>query len=537
MLICPKCHLEYYADETVCAVDAHPLDKVEDPRIGKLVGGRYVLDAVLGVGGMATVFRAHHTLINRVVAVKLLHPYIARSTRTCERFAREARAASAIAHPNVIEVFDFGKMDDGVPYLVMELLQGSPLRKLIDGGPMPLDEVVEIVIQLARGLARAHDLGVAHRDVKPENAFVERLEDGSVLAKLVDFGIAYAKGDERLTDADTIVGTPQYVSPERLLGNESGAASDLYSVGVMLFEMLAGVRPVTGEDARVIAVKVERGEVTPLVHVAPDAPREIAGLVHRAMAHTPDLRFASAAEMRLALEGALSGKRPPTAPLPVVQANVASLEGAAGTGTVLGAPVEAALKQPTGIGTAYGSTVRAAPPAGPSPGPMPMPAYTPSPPMDDDREASSGGGGGVLKALIALLVLGALGGGAYGIYWYVDSNGGGAPASTPTLTTAPPTVTPTTPTAQTAAPTGSLSPLTPATVTAPTTPTQTPSGKPTASTQPTSTPSGSATTEPTVPPIGPIVIPGFTNDAGVFTMPTTMPSFPFPFPAPSAPPP
>lgn len=247
MHICPKCHLEYYEEEAVCAVDGHALERVDDSRIGKLVGGRYILDSVLGEGGMATVFRAHHTLINRVVAVKLLHPYIAKDKRTCERFAREARSAAAIAHPNVIEIFDFGKMDDGVPYLVMELLEGSALRKLVENGPMPLDLAVEISIQLLRGLARAHDLGVAHRDVKPENAFVQRREDGTVVAKLVDFGIALAKGDARLTDIDTIVGTPQYVAPERLSGTESGVPADLYSFGVMLFEMVTGKLPFEAE--------------------------------------------------------------------------------------------------------------------------------------------------------------------------------------------------------------------------------------------------------------------------------------------------
>lgn len=247
MLTCPKCHLEYHGAEKHCLIDGAALLEGDDPRIGKLVGGRYHLDAVLGEGGMATVFRAHHTVINRVVAVKLLHPHIARDPRIRERFAREARSAAAIAHPNVIEIYDFGDTEDGVPFLVMELLEGDSLRKLVDRGPLPLDLAVDISVELLRGLARAHDLGVAHRDIKPENAFVRIRPDGTLQAKLVDFGIAYSRGDARLTDIGDVIGTPQYVAPERLKGIESGAPADLYSFGVMLFEMVTGRLPFTAD--------------------------------------------------------------------------------------------------------------------------------------------------------------------------------------------------------------------------------------------------------------------------------------------------
>lgn len=243
MLTCPKCHLEYHEERATCLVDGATLIEVDDPRIGKLIGGRYQLDSVLGEGGMATVFRAHHTVIQRIVAVKLLHPHIAKDSRIRERFLREARSAASLAHPNVIEIYDFGDTEDGIPYLVMELLEGEPIRKLVDAGPLPIEVVIDLSVQLLRGLARAHDLGISHRDLKPENAFFQRRPDGSTVAKLVDFGIAFSRGDARLTDVGAIIGTPQYVAPERLRGHESGAPADLYSFGVMLFEMLTGRLP------------------------------------------------------------------------------------------------------------------------------------------------------------------------------------------------------------------------------------------------------------------------------------------------------
>lgn len=310
MRTCPKCHLEYHDDESRCVVDGSALDDVVDPRIGKLVGGRYHLDAVLGEGGMATVFRAHHTVINRIVAVKLLHPHIARDQRIRERFAREARSAAAIAHPNVIEIYDFGDTEEGIPYLVMELLEGDALRKLVERGPLPLDLAVDIAIQLLRGLARAHDLGVAHRDIKPENAFVQTRADGSVVAKLVDFGIAYSRGDARLTDIGDIIGTPQYVAPERLKGIESGAPADLYSFGVMLFEMVTGQLPFQADGLPGwIMMHLETAPPRPS-QLRPEIPADLERLILELLAKEPKDRPVDA---RAALD-ALERLRPTLGP-------------------------------------------------------------------------------------------------------------------------------------------------------------------------------------------------------------------------------
>ncbi len=313
MLTCPKCHLEYHNEEATCVVDGTQLVEVSDPRIGKLVGGRYHLDAVLGEGGMATVFRAHHTVINRIVAVKLLHPHIAKDKRIRERFAREARSAAAIAHPNVIEIYDFGDTEEGIPYLVMELLEGEPLRKLVDRGPMPLALAVDIGIQLLRGLARAHDLGVAHRDLKPENAFFQQRADGTTVAKLVDFGIAHARGDARLTDIGAIIGTPQYVAPERLKGTESGAPADLYSFGVMLFEMVTGQLPFRADGLPGwIMMHLETPPPRPSA-LRPDLPPELEAIILELLAKEPKDRPVDAR----AVIDALERLRPALGPLPV----------------------------------------------------------------------------------------------------------------------------------------------------------------------------------------------------------------------------
>ncbi|MFO0694798.1 MAG: protein kinase [Polyangiales bacterium] len=248
MRVCPKCHLEYHEDEETCIVDGAKLEESADPRVGHLVGGRYFLEKAIGEGGMATVYRAHHTLIERPLAVKILHKHLSHDDTLRERFRREAKSAATIAHENVIEIYDFGETEDGCPFLVMELLDGKPLSKLVEQGPIPIALAVELATQMARGLARAHDLGIVHRDLKPENAFVSKRADGAWHAKLVDFGIARSKKEARLTAVGSLIGTPQYLAPERIKGVESGAPSDLYSFGVMLFEMVTGRPPFVSKD-------------------------------------------------------------------------------------------------------------------------------------------------------------------------------------------------------------------------------------------------------------------------------------------------
>ncbi|MGF1466130.1 MAG: protein kinase [Sandaracinaceae bacterium] len=247
MKICPQCSLKYPDAEERCFVDKTPLKPMDDPRIGAVLKGRYEIEAPLGEGGMAVVYRARNTLVERPVAVKVMNSNLKGDEALRERFRREAKNAAAVAHPNIVDIHDYGEMDDGTPFLVMELLEGETLNKVIDRGPIPPMRVVTLGVQVARGLARAHDFDVIHRDLKPENIFLADT-DGPPLVKLLDFGIARSMHDSRLTNAGEIFGTPQYMAPERVTSLDAGAPADLYSLGCILFEMTTGRLPFRSED-------------------------------------------------------------------------------------------------------------------------------------------------------------------------------------------------------------------------------------------------------------------------------------------------
>jgi serine/threonine-protein kinase len=286
--------------------------------IGSVVNGKYRLVRLLGDGGMGSVYEAVHTVLGTRVAIKVLHPELTRRTGLVERFLQEARVAAQIRSPHVVQVTDVDRTPDGHAYIVMELLEGEPLSGVLDRQrKLSAPIACEYALQILQALEAAHALGVIHRDLKPENVFVTFVAGRPVL-KLIDFGIAKARRTDpqqrNLTVAGVVMGTAEYMAPEQARSADKvDARADIYAVGVMLYEMISGVRPVAGDDARVVALKVERGEVMPLVQAAPEVPREIAGLVHRAMAPRPELRFPTATEMRLALEKSSSGRRPGTA--------------------------------------------------------------------------------------------------------------------------------------------------------------------------------------------------------------------------------
>ena len=276
-------------------------------QIGDVLGGKYRLDRLIGDGGMGTVYEAEHVLLGVRVAVKVLHGDLARRPDLGERFLQEARVAAQIRSPYVVQVTDVDKTPDGTAYLVMELLTGEPLANLLERDhTVSLPTACELTLQMLHALEAAHALGVIHRDLKPENVFLTSVGGARVL-KLIDFGIAKLRspGTKNMTAAGVLMGTAEYMAPEQVhAASDVDGRSDLYSVGVLLFEMLAGRRPVAGENAVIIALKVERGDVLQLRQLAPQVPEPIAALVHRAMAAKPEHRFASATEMRLALEAA-----------------------------------------------------------------------------------------------------------------------------------------------------------------------------------------------------------------------------------------
>jgi serine/threonine-protein kinase len=316
--------------------------------IGYVLHGKYRLARLLGDGGMGAVYEATHERLGTRVAIKVLHAELTSKPGIVDRFLQEARVSAQIRSAHVAQTMDVDRTPQGDAYMVMELLEGETLLALLERErKLSVGVACAFMLQILAALEVAHDLGVVHRDLKPENVFVTHGTQKTVV-KLIDFGIAKARreGSANLTMAGVTMGTAEYMAPEQAFSaDKADARSDLYAVGVMLYEMLSGMRPVTGDDPRVIAIRVERGDVKPLVHALPSVPPPLAGLVHRAMAARPELRFQSAAEMRLALETLVGHDAGGTLPLPLAAgrrpAPPQERAPSVATGTLRGTPVDA----------------------------------------------------------------------------------------------------------------------------------------------------------------------------------------------------
>ncbi len=302
MRVCPQCALQYPDDAERCFADGAKLEEAPDPWVGRVLLGRYRIEEKLGEGGMATVYLARHALVDRLVAIKILNDNLSKDPKLRERFRREARNASAIQHPHVIEIHDYGETEEDVPFLVMELLEGEPLSARIARGALPPDEAARIGLQVARGLARAHDLDVIHRDLKPDNIFLARSAEGEEHAKILDFGIARSLHDERLTRAGELFGTPQYMAPERIADADAGPSADIYSLGVILYEMLSGAPPFQGDVLTALLLAHLNQAPEPLSRRAPGIPEELERLVMRLLAKKPEERPVDAHEVARELE-------------------------------------------------------------------------------------------------------------------------------------------------------------------------------------------------------------------------------------------
>lgn len=269
--------------------------------IGQTVAGRYRVEALIGVGGMAAVFRAHHEGLQRDLAIKVLHPNLSANTEMSARFEREARSASRLEHPNCVQVTDSGSTDDGMMYMVMQLLEGAELTGML-GEPMAAPRAVELILQILRGLEHAHLNGVVHRDVKPENVFVTRDHDGDEILKLVDFGIAKltdATTDTHKTSAGLVFGTPAYMSPEQAMGVEADSRADLYSTGILFYQMLSGRLPIDNDDPVALVRMQVAVDPKPLPSSVPPV---IAGVAQRLLEKDRDHRFQTATEVIETLE-------------------------------------------------------------------------------------------------------------------------------------------------------------------------------------------------------------------------------------------
>ncbi|HEX4979488.1 MAG TPA: protein kinase [Acidimicrobiales bacterium] len=276
-------------------------------RTDSVLGGRYRLGTLLGRGGMAEVYSAHDQRLDRAVAVKVLRPAMASHEEIRRRFDAEARAAASLSHPNVVAVFDTGEdetADGRVSWIVMERLPGATLADRLAEGPLEVDAVTRVAGDVLGALGAAHDAGILHRDIKPGNILLAA--DGC--AKVGDFGIAKSlELAEDLTSTGQLVGTPAYLAPERIEGRSATVATDLYAVGVVLYEALAGRKPFQGTTPVSVAYAVRHTPVQPLAELRPDAPPALVAAVQRAMARDPGQRFASAGEMAEALRCGLSG--------------------------------------------------------------------------------------------------------------------------------------------------------------------------------------------------------------------------------------
>lgn len=273
---------------------------------GTLIAGRYRIDALLGRGGMAEVYEGYDDRLQRPVAVKVLRPDMAARDDVRNRFEFEARHAARLSHPNVVGVYDTGE-DEGIPFLVMELLPGETLADAITRGPVDQDWLKRVAGDVLQALGAAHAAGIVHRDIKPANIVLAT--DGC--AKVTDFGIAKTlevaaeeNAQNDLTSTNQLVGTPSYLAPERIDGSPATPRSDLYSLGVVLYEALSGVKPFTGPTAIAVADAVQRATPTPLTELRPDADPALVSVINRAMSRDPANRYASAEEMFAHLEAA-----------------------------------------------------------------------------------------------------------------------------------------------------------------------------------------------------------------------------------------
>jgi serine/threonine-protein kinase len=293
-------------------------ESVDPAWIGKTIQGRYRIEEQLGAGGVGAVYRARHLALDRSVALKVLRKQHNERWVSRQRFEREARELAKLSHSNIVAISDCG-IDEDTPFLVMELLEGESLEARLRRGPLPVAVAAGLTLELLEGLAFMHGRGLVHRDIKPGNVFLERREQGDERLKILDFGLAklvVQSADVSVTRSGEVLGTPAYMAPEQATGEPTDARTDVYAVGLLLFEMIVGRRPFSGVDSEILRQQLI--ESMPLLSNSLPKERlrrELDGVLQKATAKEKSKRFADAKAMANALEEALGGPqgsiRPP----------------------------------------------------------------------------------------------------------------------------------------------------------------------------------------------------------------------------------
>ena len=324
MLICSKCGDRFEPGVSVCPKDRIPLT---DAPIGQVLAGKYRIEGLVKTGGMGAVYRATHLMLQKPIAVKLIKPELVTSQDTIQRFHREARAASQLNHPNIVTIHDLGQTEDGTLYIAMELVPGISLKELVKKeGPLQPDRAVRLAKAINSALSLAHRKQIIHRDLKPQNVMVWQDNDGREQPKLLDFGIAKTFESEgpALTSTGLVLGTPHYMSPEQAQGTAVDGRSDLYALGIILYEMLGGQVPFNDTSIPAILVKHLNEPPRPLTELRPDLDPALEAVVLRCLEKQPDKRYQNAEELAQALaavesargDSSVESRLPPISPSP-----------------------------------------------------------------------------------------------------------------------------------------------------------------------------------------------------------------------------